>query len=467
VLAMTHEEAVTDLARYVVNSYKQLPLMVYQIQTKFRDEPRVRGGLVRVREFIMKDAYSFHATDEDLNQYYSRVYEAYHKIYRRCGLPAIAVSSDVGMMGGLGADEFMAVTESGEDTLILCSKCDYKANREIAQAKRNYLKEELKNPEEVHTPGMKTIEEVANFLEIKPEQILKAVIYNSDDEIVLCLIRGDLDINETKLKNYLKTQHLQFASDEELQKAGTVKGYASPVSLKNIRIIVDKSAAESSNLTAGANKIDYHVKNINFGRDYLSDEGIDISSVKDGESCPECGESLKVTRGIEVGNIFKLGTKYSAAMNAKFLDNNGKEKPLIMGCYGIGVGRTLASILEVTAEENKIVWPISIAPFEAELLGLYKNKDTEVKVICDDIYAKFIAAGIEVLYDDRSSSPGYKFKDADLIGSPIKIAIGARSIKNGGAEVTVENNEKVIIALDTLIDEISNIKKDLYAEIKA
>lgn len=467
VLGMTHEEAVTDLARYVISSYKQLPLMVYQIQTKFRDEPRVRGGLVRVREFVMKDAYSFHTSNEDLDQYYDKVYDAYHKIYQRCGLPAIAVSSDVGMMGGSGADEFMAVAESGEDTLVICSKCEYKANREVAKAKRDYVKESMLDPEEVHTPGKMAIEDVADFLNIKPEQTLKAIIYTTDDETVMCVIRGDLDINEIKLKNYLKTKYLQFASDEELTKLGTVKGFATPVGLKNLRIIVDQSAAESSNLVAGANKVDYHVKNINYGRDYQSDEVVDISSVSDGEKCSQCSAELKVTRGIEIGNIFKLGTKYSAAMNAKYLDNNGKEKDLIMGCYGIGVGRLLASVLEVTAEENKIIWPISIAPFEVELLGLHKDKDQEIKEVCNDIYQQLVAAGFEVLYDDRSASPGYKFKDADLIGSPIKIAIGAKSIQNGGAEVTIKNGEKNIISLDNLIAEVKSARDQLYQELNS
>ncbi len=465
VLGMTHEEAVTDLARYVINSYKQLPVMLYQIQTKFRDEPRSRGGLIRVREFVMKDAYSFHTSQEDLNSYYEKVHEAYHRIYKRCGLPVISVASDVGMMGGTGAHEFMAVTESGEDTLIVCDSCGYQANREVAKAKREYEKRPLKKMEEVATPGKKTIEEVADFLDAKPEDTLKAVIYNVDGKAVLCLIRGDLEINEIKLKNYLGVKELIFAEDEMIQSSGMVPGFASPVGLEKVRVVVDESAANSTNLISGANKVDFHIKNVNYGRDYTSEEVVDISSVEDGESCPVCGKPLRLTRGIEVGNIFKLGTKYSKAMKASFLDENGKSEDMIMGCYGIGVGRLLASVIEVQKEVNRIIWPISIAPFEVEVIGLALEKNEDVKKTAFDTYEKLKKEGLEVIFDERKFSPGFKFKDADLIGAPIRVTIGDRSLKNGGAEVQVGAAEKSIIPIDNLVSELMRIRDRLYKEL--
>jgi len=465
VLGMTHEEAVTDLARYVINSYKQLPVMLYQIQTKFRDEPRSRGGLIRVREFVMKDAYSFHTSQEDLNSYYEKVHEAYHRIYKRCGLPVISVASDVGMMGGTGAHEFMAVTESGEDTLIVCDSCGYQANREVAKAKREYEKRPLKKMEEVATPGKKTIEEVADFLDAKPEDTLKAVIFNVDGKAVLCLIRGDLEINEIKLKNYLGVKELIFAEDEMIQSSGMIPGFASPVGLEKVRVVVDESAANSTNLISGANKVDFHIKNVNYGRDYTSEEVVDISSVEDGESCPVCGKPLRLTRGIEVGNIFKLGTKYSKAMKASFLDENGKSEDMIMGCYGIGVGRLLASVIEVQEEVNRIIWPISIAPFEVEVIGLALEKNEDVKKTAFDTYEKLKKEGLEVIFDERKFSPGFKFKDADLIGAPIRVTIGDRSLKNGGAEVQVGAAEKSIIPIDNLVSELMRIRDRLYKEL--
>ncbi len=463
-LGMTHEEAVTDLARYVINSYKQLPVMLYQIQTKFRDEPRVRGGLVRVREFVMKDAYSFHTDYKDLDKYYKKAFDAYHKIFQRCGLPVISVSSDVGMMGGTGADEFMAVTNSGEDTLILCEKCGYKANREVAKAKRDYTKEEAAKPEEVHTPGLKSIEEVSKFLNIDSDKTLKAVVFNTGTEAVMCVIRGDLEINETKLKNYLKTRVLFFAEEEEMKKYAIVPGFATPVGTK-LRVIVDESAAESSNLVSGANKKDYHVKNINFGKDYTSKEIIDITSVKEGDKCIKCGNKLTVTRGIEVANIFKLGTKYSGAMKARFLDESGKENDIIMGCYGIGVGRLLASILEASSEDSRIIWPVSVAPFEIELIALAIDKDENVKNSAESVYELLLKNNYSVLYDDRKASPGFKFNDADLIGSPIRITFGTKSLSEGGAEVTINKDKPVIIKIPELLNFIKQTRDRLYSKL--
>lgn len=467
VLGMTHEEAVTDLARYVISSYKQLPVMLYQIQTKFRDEPRSRGGLIRVREFVMKDAYSFHDSLKELDTYYKKVHAAYHRIYKRCGLPVISVASDVGMMGGTGAHEFMAITESGEDTLIVCSSCSYRANREVAKARRIYKREPLRQMEEVPTPGMKTIEDVAAFLGVKTEDTLKAVMYTVDKKLVLCVIRGDLEINEIKLKNHLGVKELVFAEENEIISAGMVPGFASPVGIKNVRIIVDESAAESSNLVAGGNKKDVHVKNVNFGRDYTSDEVVDISTVMEGEACSECGKPLQVTRGIEVGNIFKLGTKYSKAMKATFLDENGKAGDMIMGCYGIGVGRLFASVVETQKEDNRIVWPISIAPFEVELIGLALDKNGEVKKAAFEVYNSLKDAGFEVILDDRKFSPGFKFKDADLIGAPLRVTIGDRSLKNGGAEVQIGSEEKTIVPLENLVSVLKDSRARLFRKLSS
>lgn len=463
-LGMTHEEAVTDLVRHVINSYKQLPCMLYQIQTKFRDEPRVRGGLIRVREFLMKDAYSFHSSQQDLDEYYKKVHAAYLKVFKRCGLPVVSVSSDVGMMGGTGAHEFMAVTETGEDTLILCSSCSYSANREVAKSNRHYKTEAAKARDEVHTPNKKSIEEVAEFLGVKPEHTMKSIVFNVDGKIVMCVIRGDLEINETKLKNYLKTQQLGFASDHDLSAANIIPGYASPLGVNGIRVIVDESVASSSNLVAGANRTDYHVINCNFGRDFTSSEVVDFASVKEGESCIDCDSNLRVVRGIEAGNIFRLGTKYSKAMGARYLDEKSVEKDLIMGCYGIGVGRVLASVIETSASDNRIVWPISIAPFEVELVGIFGDSDDAFKQKCDAVYRDLLAASFEVLYDDRNVSPGIKFKDADLIGCPIRVAIGAKSMAKGGFELVIKDRPAVIVKPEELIDAVKAARKELFDE---
>lgn len=464
-LGMTHEEAVTDLARYVISSYKQLPCLLYQIQTKFRDEPRVRGGLIRVREFVMKDAYSFHASAEDLDRCYDAVYQAYFRIFRRCGLPVIAVASDVGMMGGTGAHEFMAVTESGEDTLVVCRKCDYKANREIATAARTCPEEPMAALEQVHTPGKRTIEEVSGFLGVKPERTLKAVAYSVNGGLVLCLIRGDLEINETKLKNHLRTGLLVMATDVELMSAGIVPGYASPVGLSNVRIIVDETVARSKNLVAGANRADYHVRNFCFGRDFAGGELADLASVREGDACPKCGAALRLVRGIEAGNIFKLGVKYSSSMKATFLDESGKARDLVMGCYGIGVGRLLASVIETMPYSNRVIWPISIAPFEAEVLGLFSDSEGSVRDVSGKLYQELLKAGVEVLFDDRQASPGVKFKDADLIGSPIRIAVGAKSLAKGGVELALGDQPPVIVAPESVVEEVLRARRKLREEV--
>lgn len=443
VLAMTHEEAVTDLLRGEVNSYRQLPMMVYQIKLKFRDEPRPRGGLVRVREFTMKDAYSFHTQQADLDEYYLKVYQAYLNIFHRCGLDVIVVESDTGMMGGTAAHEFMLVTDSGEDKLILCDLCKYAANADVAVSQKKPVDNGPPlNIEPVSTPNKKTIEEVANYLGVEKFQTLKAVFYSSGSEVIFVGLRGDLEVNETKLKNTLKIPQLTIASEKELTERSIVAGYASPIGVKNVKVVIDDSVANSSNLVAGANQEGYHLKNVNFPRDFKADVVTDIALVQDGDVCSHCGSRLKSVRGIEVGNIFKLGTKYSVAMGASYLDKDGSKKPVVMGCYGIGVGRLLASIVEQNHDPDGIIWPMSVAPYLIYLLHIGADKDNQVMSKAAELYAQLQSEDFEVLYDDRDDSPGVKFKDADLIGIPIRITISQRTLKEDAVEVKLRKNRQ-------------------------
>ncbi|MBM3242297.1 proline--tRNA ligase [Candidatus Poribacteria bacterium] len=456
VLAMTHEESITDLARKEINSYRQLPLMLYQIKLKFRDEERPRAGLIRVREFTMKDAYSFHTDENDLNIYYEKVYQAYLNIFCRCGIGdgLIVVESDPGMMGGLGAHEFMLVTESGEDKLILCSRCDYKANAEVAMAQKQVFDHgEPREIEEVATPGQKTIAEVANYLGVKESQTLKVVFYSTGKEIILVGIRGDLEVNEIKLMNVLKTPDLWIATDEELRQDDLVAGYASPIRLSGIKVVLDDSVPKATNLVAGANKENYHLKNVNYPRDFPDQEPqpivTDIAMAQDGEECVHCGGRLKAARGIEVGNIFKLGTKYSSAMGATYLDQSGKEHPIVMGCYGIGMGRLMASVVEANHDEDGIIWPLSVTPYQIYLMNIGQGEDVIEQV--EKLYYQLQEQGYEVLFDDREESPGVKFKDADLLGMPIRVAVSARTLRENSVEVKLrKEKEKQMVKLDNL-----------------
>ena len=465
VLAMTHEESITDLARKEINSYRQMPLMLYQIKLKFRDEERPRAGLIRVREFTMKDAYTFHTDEADLDAYYEKVYQAYLNIFHRCGLRdgLIVVESDPGMIGGFGAHEFMLVTESGEDKLILCSLrspttssygsgCDYKANAEIAVAKKQEFDHgEPREIEEVATPGQKTIADVANYLGVKESQTLKVVFYSTGEEIIFVGIRGDLEVNETKLMNVLKTPDLWIATDEELRQHDIVAGYASPIGLSGIKIVLDDSVPKATNLVAGANKEDYHLKNVNYPRDFPTQEPMpivtDIAMTEDGDECVHCGGKLKAARGIEVGNIFKLGTKYSTAMGATYLDQSGKERPIVMGCYGIGMGRLMASVVEAHHDEDGIIWPLSVAPYQIYLMNIGKGKDVIEQA--EKLYAQLQEQGYEVLFDDRKESPGVKFNDADLLGIPIRLAVSSRTLRENSVEVKLrQEKEKQMVKLD-------------------
>ena len=439
ILGMTHEEAIVHLVRSEITSYKQLPVMAYQLQTKYRDEARPRAGLIRVREFTMKDAYSFHTSQEDLEKYYERTHEAYVRIYKRVGLQhVVSIKANSGMMGGNISHEFMSVADCGEDTIFLSpDMTSYKANREIAVSALKFEKTEPELPlEKVHTPGQKTIEEVAGFLGVKPENTGKAVFYADDEgKLVFVMIRGDFEVNETKLQNHLKINELKFANDEQIRAAGAVPGFASPVGIDpaKVRIVIDNSVAGTANLVVGANETDYHYRNFNYGRDLSGADVADIATVREGDPCPVTGQPLLMKRGIEVGNIFQLGTKYSKPMNCNYLDKDGKSHPMIMGCYGIGVGRTMASVVEDSHDDYGPVWPMSIAPYQIQLCALNPDKDG-VRAAAEKLYAELTDAGVEVLFDDRGEKAGFMFSEADLIGIPFRVIISPKSLAQGNAE---------------------------------
>jgi prolyl-tRNA synthetase len=436
VLAMTHEEAACHIARTELTSYKQLPVMFYQIQTKYRDEARPRAGLIRVREFTMKDGYSFHETQECLDQYYRKVLGAYERFFKRVGLPyVISIEADSGMMGGAVSHEFMALADCGEDTLFLSPDGSYRANREIAVSRPVYKREDLRALEKVLTPDCKTIGDLARFLNIKAEDTGKAVFYEDDQgKLVLAVIRGDRDINETKLKNLLKIKSLTFAGDEIIRTAGCVPGYASPYNMDPTaaRVVLDFSASESTNLAVGANEEGYHLINFNPERDcshYFGDFIIaDIALAAEGDPCPVTGEPLEMKRGIEVGNIFQLGTKYSEPMGSSFLDSNGKKRSHIMGCYGIGIGRTMAAVIEQCHDSYGPIWPLPIAPWQIHLCALDPKKEG-VRKAADKLYDDLIIRGIEVLYDDRGEKAGSMFNDADLLGIPFRVILSTKTIE--------------------------------------
>lgn len=442
VLGITHEEVVTDLARREIDSYRQLPFMVYQIQTKFRDEPRSRGGLIRVREFTMKDAYSFHTNEEDLDDYYPQVYQAYLNIFRRCGLEPLVVEAAPGLMGGSASHEFMLPNEAGEDTLVLCQACGWAANAEGAVAVRQEVAGQKERPlEEVATPGMMTIQEVADYLGVPTRETLKAIFYISLGQLILVIIRGDLEVNEAKLASLLQASELRLATEEEVKGAGIVAGYASPLGLKGkVKIVADRSIREGSNFVARANKEGFHLKDVNYPSDFEVDLLADIAMVREGDLCPGCRKPLRLTRGVELGHIFKLGTKYSEALGATFLDKDGQKKPLVMGCYGMGTGRLLGAVIEESHDEEGIIWPPEIAPYQIHLVALDIGQ-AEVSEAAEGLYGALLARGYEVLYDDREESPGVKFNDADLIGLPLRLTVSRRTLEVGGVEVKRRDEE--------------------------
>lgn len=437
VLGPTHEEVITDIARREIRSWRQLPLMFYQIQTKFRDEPRPRGGLVRAREFTMKDGYSFHESKEDLDQFYRKVYQAYLNIFHRCGLAVVPVEADPGLMGGSESHEFMLPSPYGEDSFIQCENRDYAANLEGAVSPKDEDPPEPLLPlEEVATPGCYTIEAVAQFLGVPTRKTAKAVFYRTPKELVFVVIRGDLEVNEAKLARALGTTELWPAREEEIAAVGAVPGYASPIGIKRdgVKVVVDDSIPKARNLVAGANREGFHLRNVNFPRDFQADLVADVALVRDGDRCPRCGGRLSLQRAIELGHIFKLGTKYSEAMGATFLDREGRPKPLIMGCYGIGVGRLLAAVIEAHHDEEGIVWPANLAPFQV-VVSVLDPKRPELLALGEDLAQGLAEAGLEVLLDDRDQSAGEKFHDAKLWGIPVLVVVGPRAAAQNQVEL--------------------------------
>jgi prolyl-tRNA synthetase len=435
VLGPTHEEVVTELAARHVQSYRDLPLMVYQIQTKFRDEPRPRAGLVRLREFVMKDLYSFDVDEAGVEISYQKMLHAYETIYKRCGLKAVIVEADSGAIGGKFSHEFMLPTESGEDTVISCPKCGYTANAEKAVFNKGATKSDPPIAiEEVATPGMKTIEELEAFLKISARQTLKAVFYMADNKFVFVVIRGDLQVNEIKLKNTLHCQELKLATDAEVKEQGIIAGSASPVGLKGIMVIADDSVNSGTNFVAGGNKPDLHIKNVKYPRDFQADIVADIGLAEAGSRCAKCNSKFGAVRGIEVGHIFVLGTVYSAKLGANFIDAAGVSHPIVMGCYGLGLSRLLAAAIEQHHDDKGIIWPMPIAPYQVYLCPLYRE-GTKVAETAEKLNAEMEAAGLEVLFDDRLESPGIKFNDADLYGIPLRITVSPRTLEKNSVEV--------------------------------
>ena len=452
-LGMTHEEAIVHLVRTEVTSYKQLPLMAYQIQTKYRDEARPRAGLIRVREFTMKDAYSFHTSQESLEEYYMQVHQAYVNIYRRVGLQhVLSIKANSGMMGGNVSHEFMSVADCGEDTLFVSPDGhSYKANREIAVSAIKFERAPELPMEKVATPHSKTIEDVAKFLNVKPENTGKAVFYtDSDKRLIFVLIRGDFEVNETKLQNLLKIKELAFANDQQILDAGAVPGYASPVGIdpKKAVIVVDRSIEGTSNLVVGANEAGFHYINFNYGRDLKDAIVADIATVREGDPCPVTGEPLQMKRGIEVGNIFQLGTKYSAPMKCEYLDKEGKSHPMIMGCYGIGIGRTMAALVEDSHDDYGPIWPMSVAPYHVEICAITPDKENVMEV-SEKLYQELQKLGVEVLFDDRGEKAGSMFSDADLLGIPLRAVISTKTIANGSMEFKIRGSrDSELVPLD-------------------
>ena len=494
-LGPTHEEVITDLAHRNVQSYRDLPLLLYQIQTKFRDEPRPRGGLLRVREFIMKDLYSFDSSEAGLDESYGKMAQAYRNIYARLGLPALMVEADSGAIGGKDSHEFMVITETGEDEVIFCPNCGYAANAEKAESIKTVtpspspepfatgLSEGEKRPknlaqgelsegeakqalplEEIATPGCQSIEEVASFAGVPRNQTLKAVFYFADGALVFVVIRGDLEVNETKLRNVLKCSELRLASEGEVTEAGLVAGFASPIGIRGIKVVADDSVTLGSNFIAGANKPQYHLRNTNYPRDFQADLMADIALARSGDSCPKCESNLSSARGIEVGHIFKLGTFLSEKFGALCLNSEGVSQPVVMGCYGIGLGRLLAAIVEQSHDDKGIIWPLSVAPYQVFLCPLYQD-NPELASTAEDICQGLEKEGIEVLFDDRDESPGVKFNDADLLGIPLRLTLSPRTLKNHSVEMKWRLEKQAqLLPLEGLATEIGRLLKEAGKE---
>ncbi|MCX6023364.1 MAG: proline--tRNA ligase [Chloroflexi bacterium] len=458
VLGATHEEVITLLGKLNIRSYRDLPATVYQVQTKFRDEPRPRAGLIRGREFIMKDAYTFHASQESLDETYEVMKQAYHNIFSRCGLPTLMVGADSGAIGGKDSHEFMLLTPTGEDQVLTCNACGYSANAEKAAFVKPPVALEPEAPlTEVATPNTTTIKDLAALLNIPESKTIKAVFYNADGRLVFVTIRGDLEVNEIKLKNTLKATDLRMATDEELRAAGMTPGYASPVGLSDVFVVADDSVTLGNNFVVGANRVGYHLLNANAGRDFSANVTADIAEAQPGDRCATCGNgTFGVARGIEVGHIFKLGVVYSRVFGCTFLDREGQQHPAIMGCYGIGVTRLLGAAVEQNHDDRGILWPAAIAPLHVSLVALNIDQ-APVQEAATRAYDDMRAAGLEVLFDDRSDSAGVKFSDADLIGLPVRVTVSPRTLRTQSAEVKLRAEA-----------ESRNVPlADLAAEVKA
>lgn len=464
-LGPTHEEMVTTLIRGDVRSYRQLPLSVYQIQNKYRDERRPRFGLMRGREFIMKDAYSFDRDEAGLDKSYQDMYDAYTNIFTRCGLNFRPVEADSGAIGGSGSHEFMVIADSGEAEIVFCTSCDYAANVEKAELFPLEAQEEaMLTKEEVVTPDCKTIADVCAYLKLPVDHSVKAVAYNSEKGLILCFVRGDHEVNEIKVINTCGVIDLEMATEEQLAAAGTVGGYMGPVGIDNKKVIVvvDATVMKMHNVCCGANKEGYHFINVNPGRDFTPTYVADIRLIQEGDPCPHCGGEVSKARGIEVGQVFKLFTKYSSALKATYLDENGKEQPMVMGCYGVGVSRTMAAAIEQNYDDNGIVWPIEIAPYHVLVVPV-NTKDEASAAKAEEIYMQLKKVGLETVIDDRNERPGVKFKDADLIGYPLRVVVGPKTLTEGNLEVKIRKTGEIrYLPLDgDYVQDIKNIIAEL------
>ncbi len=467
----THEEVITEIVRNEIQTYRQLPVNLYQIQTKFRDEIRPRFGVMRSREFSMKDAYSFDCDEDGAGISYQKMFKAYERIFTRCGLHFRAVEADSGNIGGSFSHEFMVTADTGEDAMVYCTACTYAANlekAEVAKPETHPVNEaDLLLLEEVHTPDVRTIEEVCAFFKVTPAQVVKTLIFVADGTPVAVLIRGDEEVNEIKLNNYLGAESLELAMDDVILEAtGSPRGFAGPVGIK-CRIVADYSLINMKNFVVGANKENYHMKHCNAKRDFTITDYADLKVVTETDCCPRCGGGINFARGIEVGHVFKLGTKYSKAMNAAFLDSDGKEKPMIMGCYGIGVNRTAAACIEQSHDDNGIIWPLSIAPFQVIITPVHVGDD-RLSQAAEDLYKKLMDRGLEVVLDDRDERAGVKFKDADLIGIPLRVTIGAKRLAEGSLEVQFrKSGDMVVVPLKDAEDFVVNAVNGLMKECEA
>lgn len=437
VLGPTHEEVITDLVRNHINSYRQLPIIFYQIQTKFRDEPRPRFGVLRTREFLMKDAYSFDVDLPHLNQSYDKMYQAYCRIFDRCGLKYVVVEAESGPIGGEASHEFMVLADTGEDALVECERCRYAANLERAEIGERETPSPLlpdKQLRKVHTPGRSTIEQVSGFLQCLPQQMIKTLIYLADGQPVAVLVRGDHEVNENKVRRILGASRIELADPETIQRVtGAPVGFAGPLGLR-VRLLADRAVMSVATAVTGANEADYHLVGVRPGHDFQPDLVADLRIASDGDPCPRCPGTLRLRRGIEIGHVFKLGTKYSAKLGANYLDDKGQAHPIIMGCYGIGINRILAALIETSHDEKGIIWSVSLAPYQVLVLPL-NVADSNIMQAAERIYRALTDLGVEALLDDRDARAGFKFNDADLIGLPLRIVIGEKALQRGEVEL--------------------------------